>query len=241
MIKKIAWISVISIPMALNSLANNHIMFDKANQSYHNQDYQQAAIWYQQMIDDGYRNADVLYNAGNAYYRCGKKGLAIKCYQESLLEKRNQRTLDNLNVTRKAVYEPIYPRVSMYNTLSPVVNMLPMNTWSLASFFSFTALVVWIIGTWRKQINRKSLGIVFGTLYLLTTAGMILVYYFRFVSFPMVITEEKVRFKTKNGSSRNYLYDGTEVRFISKSQEGTLIELVNGEQGWVPSASLVRW
>lgn len=241
MIKKIVWFSVITIPMAFYSIANNHIMFDKANQCYHNQDYQQAATWYQQMIDDGYRNADILYNAGNAYYRCGKKGLAIKCYQESLMEKRNQRTIDNLNVTRKAVYDPIYPRVSVHNTLLPVVNLFPMNTWSLASLLSFIAFVVWIIGTWQRRINRKSLGIVLGTLYLLTTAGMIIAYYFRFVSYPMVITEEKVRFQAKNSSSRNYLYDGTEVRFISKSKELTLIELANGEQGWVQSGAVVRW
>jgi tetratricopeptide (TPR) repeat protein len=241
MIKKIIWVSAITIPMAFHSMANNHIMLDKANQSYHNQAYQQAATWYQQMIDDGYRNADILYNAGNAYYRCGKKGLAIKCYQESLMEKRNQRTIDNLNITRKAVYEPIYPRVSMHNNLLSVLNMLPINSWSLASLLSFMALVIWIIGTWQKRINRKAMGIVLGTIYLITTAGMIVAYYFRTISYPMVITEEKVRFKAKNGSSRNYLYDGTEVRFIKKSNEGTLIELATGEQGWVNSGALARW
>jgi tetratricopeptide (TPR) repeat protein len=241
MIKKIVWVSVITIPMAFHSMASNHIMLNKANQSYHNQAYQQAATWYQQLIDDGYRDADILYNAGNAYYRCGKKGLAIKCYQESLMEKRDQRTIDNLLVTRKAVYEPIYASTSIHNSILTLVNLFHINVWSIASLLSFIALVVWIIGTWQKRINRKVMGIVLGTMYLIATAGMIIAYYFRAVSYPMVVTAEKVRFKAKNASSREYLYDGTEVRFINKSQEGTLIELANGEQGWVNSEALVRW
>jgi tetratricopeptide (TPR) repeat protein len=240
MIKKIVWVSLLAFPLAYQSIANSHIMFDKANQSYHNQAYEQAATWYQQMIDDGYHNAEILYNAGNAYYRCGQIGLAIKCYHQSMNEKKEQRTIDNLLVARKAVFEPIYATGTLNGTLLPLINSLNINTWSLASLFSFIALVLWIIIVGLKGSKIKWGGLVLALLYLSTTGGMLYAYYLHALSYPMVIIQKKVRF-TSNESSRMYLYDGTEVRFIKKSKKNTLIALPNGEKGWVNSESLSRW
>lgn len=64
--------------------AGNNIMFDKANQLYHNKNYDSAAKLYQQMIDDGYCSSDLFYNTGNAYYRLNKIGLAIWCYEKAI-------------------------------------------------------------------------------------------------------------------------------------------------------------
>lgn len=240
MIKNLVLVSLLTIPLAYQTIASSHVMLDKANQSYHNQAYQQAATWYQQMIDEGYHDPDILYNAGNAYYQCGQIGLAIKCYQQSINEKKEQRTIDNLNIARKAVYEPIYSSGALNSTLIPLSNTLPINTWSLASLLSFVILVLWIILKWQKNKQKQFGGILLGFVYLITTGGMLFSYYFHAISYPMVITQKKVRYNALS-SSRMFLFDGTEVRFIKKSNQNTLIELPNGEKGWVDNKALARW
>lgn len=56
------WFYIISLFLSIAPFtmqAGNNIMFDKANQLYHNKNYDSAAKLYQQMIQDGYCAADL--------------------------------------------------------------------------------------------------------------------------------------------------------------------------------------
>lgn len=46
--------------------------------------YQSAALRYQQLLDAGFHNGKLFYNAGNAYYKLGETGKAILSYKEAL-------------------------------------------------------------------------------------------------------------------------------------------------------------
>ena len=237
--KRILYFTLISVVIGFNSLGNN-IMLDKANECYHNQNYKQAAIWYQQLIDEGYQNAALYYNAGNAYYRDNQLGLAIKNYRLSLREKSNSITRDNLIVARRAVLNAIPTSNSLLNIVRTWFDTININTWIVASLFFFISLVSWIILKSINRVKQIRWGILLGMLYIISTLGMASTYYYQVVSYPMVVIKSKIEFKSRNKSGRAFLYDGTEVQFKSKQGSNTLVELPDGEQGWVSSNNLAR-
>ena len=59
------FLTVFLLLFSLQAKAESHLMFEKANQLYHNRLYDSAAGLYQQMINDGYCDPALFYNAGN--------------------------------------------------------------------------------------------------------------------------------------------------------------------------------
>jgi len=132
--KRTIYFTLACTVLSFNSMGN-HIMLDKANECYHNQNYKQAAVWYQQLIDEGYQNAALYYNAGNAYFRDKQLGLAIKNYRLSLREKSNVITYDNLIVARRTVVNPIPASNIILNFVRAWFDMINVNTWTIGSLF----------------------------------------------------------------------------------------------------------
>ena len=90
-------------------------MYVKANQLYHNKDYDSAARLYQQMLNDGYCSPDLYYNAGNAYYRTNQVGLAIWCYKKAIQIHPEKNYIDNLALANKRIREPIEKINEIFN------------------------------------------------------------------------------------------------------------------------------
>ena len=210
---------------------SNHIMLNKANESYHNGNYKQAAIWYQQLIDDGFQNAALYYNVGNAYFRNNQIGLAIKNYRLSLNEKSNPLTIDNLSIARKAVKHPVPTKNTATSTLRTTFEQLNINTWILGSILFFIGFIGWIILKVLNRVNNNKWGGILGSLYLISTIGMAASYYYQVKTFPMVVIASEIEFRSTNKDGRKHLHDGTEVQYIKKQDKNTLVELPNGEQG----------
>lgn len=237
--KRIIYILLAHILFSLNAIGN-HIMLDKANECYHNRNYKQAAIWYQQMIDEGFQNAELYYNAGNAYFRNAQIGLAIKNYRLSLIEKSNPLTYDNLIIARRSVANPIPVSNALTSRIRTFFEQSNVNTWTIGSIFFFIGLIVWIILKSLNRVYKNMWGILLGITYITSTIGMITTYYYQVKSYPMVVIDPKIEFSSLNNRRKQYLYDGTEVHYVDKKGNNTLIKLPNGEQGWVRSKSLAR-
>lgn len=58
--------------------------FREANTLYSEERYVEAAALYEEIVDGGFANADVLYNLGNAYYKSGDLGEAVLAYERAL-------------------------------------------------------------------------------------------------------------------------------------------------------------
>jgi tetratricopeptide (TPR) repeat protein len=134
--------------IAFQSKAENNIMYDKANQLYHNKNYDSAAQLYQQMIYDGYCYADLYYNAGNAYYRLNKIGLAIWNYKKALQLQYNKNYSDNLSLAKKRIREPIenVQDIFFIRWWQGMYQLFTVNTWALfaLTFFLLSFLLLFI-------------------------------------------------------------------------------------------------
>src|SRR5665647_456289 len=59
--------------------------YAQAGRLYSSGDYSGAAAVYRKLFDDGYRSEDMLYNAGNAFFKSGDNASAILFYERARL------------------------------------------------------------------------------------------------------------------------------------------------------------
>ncbi len=130
--------------MSLAASAENSIMFEQANQLYQNKFYDSAATLFQQMIDEGYHHEIIYYNAGNAYYKANKIGMAIWCYQKALQKNNTKITLDNLQLAKNKIQHPINKakKIFFIQWWKKLQLLFTINQWSILSLLSFITFIV---------------------------------------------------------------------------------------------------
>lgn len=75
--------------------------FEEGNQRYAEQDYEAALAAYERALEGGYASGALYYNMGNAHYRLGARGQALRYYEKArLLQPHNKRLLHNLALVR---------------------------------------------------------------------------------------------------------------------------------------------
>jgi len=91
------------------SVLGNEI-FQKANDLYNQKNYAEAIVLYEDLASQGYKDATVYYNLGNAYFKNDQLARAILNYERALrldpanedikhnIAFANQRTMDNIEV-----------------------------------------------------------------------------------------------------------------------------------------------
>lgn len=80
--------------------------FTQANGLYAAADYQKAIEAYEDIIKNGWKNGNVYYNLGNAYFKAGSKGKAILNYERALrYAPRDQDIRANLAYVRSSTTE----------------------------------------------------------------------------------------------------------------------------------------
>jgi len=102
--------------------------FDAANKLYEEAKYSEAAAAYQKLIQAGQVSAAVYFNLGNAFFKAGHLGLAIKAYHDAAgISPRDPDLRANLQFAREQTQGP---------TLLPgrwqrALNWLTLNEWTL--------------------------------------------------------------------------------------------------------------
>jgi tetratricopeptide (TPR) repeat protein len=239
--KKITYLFILFIlAVSINVRADdNNMMFEKANQLYHNKDYQGAATLYQQMIDDDYASADLFYNAGNAYYRLNKIGLSIWNYRKSLSLCKTKNTMDNLLLAQKRIKEPIASTKDIFfmRWWNIFRNLCSTNTWS------FIALICFLIAILKLMLQKfytqaQSFSWVQKACLIISfiaTCMMFLQWNHEKNYFAAILIKEARDFK-----NNHIVSEGIEVEFVRKEKKGILIKLPNGATTVIESECIKR-
>jgi tetratricopeptide (TPR) repeat protein len=83
-------------------------IFKVANQAYLDEDYEQAIKKYNKLVEGGVRHPDLYFNLANAYYRAGRKGLAVLFYEKTLdLDPADESATSNLEMVRKELIDRV--------------------------------------------------------------------------------------------------------------------------------------
>ncbi|MEZ5358474.1 MAG: tetratricopeptide repeat protein [Candidatus Zixiibacteriota bacterium] len=96
---------ILSAAVSANTLEYN---FEKGNEYYANGEFKQAIGEYEKILQADYQSAEVYYNLGNAYFRQGMLGHAIKNYiRARRLAPRDDDIIANLDFARQFAIDKI--------------------------------------------------------------------------------------------------------------------------------------
>ncbi len=224
--------------------ADNNIIFEKANELYHNKHYDSAATLYQQMIEDGYRHPDLYYNAGNAYYRSHKTGLAVWCFNKALQLSDQKNYRDNLLLAQKKIEQPIAsePDIFFLRWWHSLRDAFSVNQWAILAlaFFLLSMLLLIARNIFQKNIGSAGLTrlLMFCTFFCLLLLGTR--YYHDVYHYHGIIIKPNTAFTAESKSSSATLSEGIEVEFISRDGGRLKVRLPDGRTGLINGAAFKR-
>ena len=236
---QIIYITFFFFLFAFESKAESNMMFEKANQLYHNKMYDSASTLYTQLINDGYSNSNLFYNAGNSFYKNEKIGLAIWCYKKALQLDHNINIQDNLALAQNKIKDPIYEQKDIFfiRWWKVGYNLFSVNSWALISLFLFLgAMTILFLIKLKtefaisKRVIVSLFSISFISLFCMLVKHINEAYHYR----GIIIHQTNFIEKHTNKNSV-ILSEGVEVEYNGIDKDGIQVILPNGQEGIVRS------
>ena len=232
---KIIYITFFLFVLAFESKAESNMMFEKANQLYHNKLYDSASALYTQLINDGYETPDLYYNAGNSFYRTEKIGLAVWCYKKALQLENNLNIQDNLALAKNKIKEPIYTQKDIFfiRWWKGLYNLFSVNVWAFISLFSFLiAMIILFIKKLKSDLLiSKKVNISLFSLSIVSLFFMLVKYYNEAYHYHGIIINQTTFRKTYFDKNSMILSEGVEVEYNGIGKVGINVILPNGQEG----------
>lgn len=222
-------------------------LFDTANSLYQSQQYDSAATVYGHLIDQGYDNAALYYNAGNANYKAGHTGLAVYDYEKALQDQPgNPVILHNLQLANQRIVDkPDQPPTLFFiNWWRAVLHFHRPNGWLAGSIFFFWLLL--LCAAWRMLSETKPrwtkwgiyvAGILFSAYFICTVA------WFRQATLHpyAIVMEGTVTMKSAPDSGSSGIADiheGVKVKVLDTAAGWKKIRLTDGREGWILAGTM---
>ena len=245
-------ITVLSFVLASSffAKAEHNIMFEKANQLYHNKNYDSAVHLYQQMINDGYCSADLFYNAGNAYYRINKIGMAIWCYEKAIAIHPSKNYTDNLMLAMKRIKDPIesIPDIFFIRWWKALYHLFTVNVWAIWALISFllSFSILFLQKIKSNIVISKSWNVV---LFLISGFCLLMLLvrsYNETYHYKGIVIEPQTVFMTSSKKEPIFLSEGIQVQVVGTiatqrgGSEYIQVKLPDGREGKIDRKSIIK-
>jgi tetratricopeptide (TPR) repeat protein len=249
--KKIIALIIFLAPFFLNAQESNTALWEKANQLYSGEKYEEALNSYLQIANSGESSAKLYYNIGNAFYKTGDANNAILYYERAKLLAPNDEDIDfNLQVANQFVVTKTkeLPQPFFHRWKNTLVNKYPVDTWaaiSIVSFLLFLLLFGLFFFSKSSRTKRLSfwaaiLAVIFsGITYSLAShqKKKISDHKQAIVFCPRVTVKSS---PSETGTSIFLIYEGVKVNITDSLNTWTEIKLSDGNEGWLPDSCIVR-
>ncbi|MGE5558709.1 MAG: hypothetical protein ACM3WV_08865 [Bacillota bacterium] len=219
-------------------------LFQSANACYREGRYDQAALIYRKLSDEGYVSGSLFYNLGTTYLRLGKKGLAVLYFEKARrLLPRDRDLRYNLKQALAGIDEGSIPLpVSFCRELLYIAPPDFLAAAASGLFFLFIFLLCWNIlprhrnrsGAIKGKISRRLMWTA-GFLCLAASLISVSTYLERKRTFAVVVEEgSQVYYEPDAGGAVFFRQDaGARVYIIKTKGDWALIKRLDGKQGWM--------
>lgn len=224
--------------------------FEKANQLYQQNKYSEAAAAYQQLIDQGYSLTGLYFNAGNAYYKSNRTGLAVYNYEKALrIDPGHEAAAHNLALANQRVqgFTDELPLLFFQKWWLQWEHLHSPNGWTIGSIVLFWLLVAGILlyllsDRFAMRPLRVGLGII-GVLAVFYC--FMSVYTWRVASnhdAGIVMTSGiKAKPGPDNGGKDLFeLNEGMKVEVLDATEDYCKVQLADGKTGWISCNQVMR-
>ncbi len=119
--------------------------YSQAGELYGSGDFSGAAAIYQKLYEEGFRSRDLLYNAGNAFFKTGDNASAILFYERARLVAPADEDIDyNLQIARSRVtdrFETV-PQLFFVRWFDFLAMLAATNVWAVIAIAMFVAALL---------------------------------------------------------------------------------------------------
>lgn len=239
-----------SISVSASSLA------EKADSAYTEDNFIEAINLYNTILTEEGTSSVLYYNLGNAYYRVGKLGKAIVCYERSLiLDPSNTDAKINLNFVKSQITDkPGDNGTWISNTLNRLITSSHANTWAIFALISFILLLsAIIIYVYSSKVILRKLGFFSALiLFILTVLCNIFAYKAAVIANthnmaiiidPSTILSTSPRIPKDRTEEAMLLHEGTKIEILdsisnSDSDKWYDVKVDNSHRAWINAAAI---
>ncbi|HIE45984.1 MAG TPA: tetratricopeptide repeat protein, partial [Flavobacteriaceae bacterium] len=137
------------------------MLFDQANTSYREGNYQEALLKYHQIDSLGKHSADLYYNLGNTYYKLNQIGPSIYYFEKALVADSDHKDAKhNLVFAQRMTIDAFeeLPKNIFQKFNEKVIYPTPYNTWAWVSVvLSFLIALFFLLYYFSNYSGRKRL------------------------------------------------------------------------------------
>jgi tetratricopeptide (TPR) repeat protein len=242
-------ILVLSLMAQVGIAVTPDSLAEKGNQAFGEGQYEMAAEYYEQVLDENLESASLYFNLGNAYYKLNNVAGAILNYEKAKKLDPNDEDIDfNLKLAGMRTVDKIetIPIFFISDWTIDLVNLYSEDTWGWLSmllvWIGFVILSIYVVAKY-SAIKKLFFGV--GILFLAMSFvcfGLGNKKYNRLVhDQKAIVFSPSITIKSSPGENGNdlvVLHEGTKVMILDEVGEWNKIKLANGNVGWLPSSSI---
>lgn len=221
--------------------------FELANQAYQKENYEQAIIQYKQLIEEGYHDADLYFNLGNAYYKSQQVGLSILNFEKALKLKPNNNKIEhNLRLAYLQTINQVEPLPKLFfvKWWHTYLSNKTAAQWGIrAVIFIWLAIAFLIARLFIKSKLLKNTAIVL----------FVFALYFSFIAYQKnkfdvnnemaIVMQNEIELKETPNSSAKTMFiinEGLKLQIIDQVDKWSQIKLEDGSTAWLKTKYLER-
>ena len=238
----------IFILFAFLTYSQNSELFDQGNDFYNQGKYFEAIEKYNLILKNNSHSDELYYNLGNSYYKLNDIANSIFYFEKALLlSPAKEKVLNNLSFANNMLIDKIEPlptnQISSF--FNGLVDLFIYSTWQyiylILEYLAVIFMVLYFISKNPKMKKRyfiTALSFLLFFLLTLLTANISKGNYQN--DNPAIIFDKEVDLRAEpnlRSEEINILHEGTKLNVIESVNDWSLVELKNGNKGWLISSS----
>lgn len=242
-------VHILTFLICTTSFAQNETLFDQANKSYNESNYEQAIKAYESIIDNGQHSSELYFNLGNAHYKLNHIAPSIYYYEKALLlDPNDQEIKNNIGFARNMTIDAIdtVPEIGFSKFVKNVANTMSFERWGTTAIIMVILFVILFLTYYFSYKSIKKRVSFIGSMTTLILAFVAL--FFAFHSYKLIendhpaivfATESQVKSEPNlRGNEAFVLHEGTKVQVLDTVNTWKKIKLADGKTGWIPQKDI---
>ena len=249
--KKIIVIVYSLFSMLVFPQTNSTEYFNNGVELYNNGKYEEAIVQFKSIIENGEHSEALYFNLGNSFYKINDIANSIYFYEKALILKPKDRDiLNNLAYSQNMLIDKIekLPTNQVSDFLNYISKILNMQQWLITGlvlwYIFLTTFLLYFFNT--KTISKKNyftFSAIFFSLSILFIFNGINRFENKKKTISAIIFENKIDFRAEPNFRSEILFnlhEGTKVVIQEELNEWGLVEINDGNSGWIELKSIKK-
>lgn len=246
---KIKYYISITLLLAISSFVraqDSSVRMKEAADLYQKGDYFNAAAIYKELYDDGYRSSDLMYNAGNAWFKAKDFGYSVLFYERaSLYNPASEDVNYNLQIARSNIKDKFdeIPEVFLVRWFDFLALLNGTNHWAylaLGLFILAMILILFFFFTSIQRLRHTAFWLAVLSLFISVLSVLFAIRSNKLVNHnenAIVICSEVVGKSSPGADGKDLfvIHSGTKVLILQEVGNYSEIRLPDGNKGWTKS------